>query len=94
MLKQKKKAFILIFLGFDIFLFEKIYLFLHEICELKLNINYKKLLNKMKKKMEKPFIQVMKLNAMDVIATSKETQENGLSIQQLSTPNDNKSIGF
>ena len=65
-----------------------------EICELKLNINYKKLLNKMKKKMEKPFIQVMKLNAMDVIATSKETQENGLSIQQLSTPNDNKSIGF
>ena len=67
---------------------------MHEICELKLNINYKKLLNKMKKKMEKPFIQVMKLNAMDVIATSKETQENGLSIQQLSTPNDNKSIGF
>ena len=48
----------------------------------------------MKKKMEKPFIQVMKLNAMDVIATSKETQENGLSIQQLSTPNDNKSICF
>ena len=48
----------------------------------------------MKKKMEKPFIQVMKLDAMDVIATSKEVQEDGLSIQQLTTPNDNASIGF
>ena len=48
----------------------------------------------MKKKMEKPFIQVMKLNAMDVIATSKETNEKGLTIEQLTTSEGNQSIGF
>ena len=48
----------------------------------------------MKKKMEKPFIKVMKLEAMNVIATSPVPQEDGVTIQQLSTANDNRSIGF
>ena len=42
MLNWLKSAFNLNFLGFNFFLFEKILLFLHEICEFKLNINYKK----------------------------------------------------
>ena len=48
----------------------------------------------MKKKMDKPFIQVMKLDAMDVIATSKITDERGVTIQSLTPADDNKSIGF
>ncbi len=44
--------------------------------------------------MEKPFIKVMKLDAMDIVTASAEQQNNGLSIQQLTTPNDNASIGF
>lgn len=36
----------------------------------------------MKKKTEKPFIQVMKLNAMDVIATSKDIEFDEVSIQR------------
>ena len=46
----------------------------------------------MKKKMVKPFIQVMKLDAMNVIATSG--QESGLTMQGLTTAEDNKSVGF
>lgn len=48
----------------------------------------------MKKKMDKPFIQVMKLDAMDVIATSGVPQRDGVSLEQLSTPNRNQSLGF
>jgi len=49
----------------------------------------------MKKKMEKPFINVMKLEAMDVIATSGVVvQEPGYTIQSLTTVGDNASIGF
>lgn len=48
----------------------------------------------MKKKMDKPFIQVMKLDAMDVIATSTPPKEDGLTIQSLTTAEDGNSIGF
>ncbi len=48
----------------------------------------------MKKKIEKPFIKVMKLEAMDVIATSYVTQDDGFVFQKLTTANDNASIGF
>ena len=49
----------------------------------------------MKKKMDMPFIKVMKLDAMDVIATSStQPKEDGLTIQSLTTAEDGNSIGF
>lgn len=45
------------------------------------------------KKFEEPEVKVVKLEAMNVIATSG-TKSDGVTIQQLSTANDNISIGF
>lgn len=42
--------------------------------------------------MEKPFIKMMKLDAMDIVTASEK--EDGLTIQSLTTAEDNKSIGF
>lgn len=47
----------------------------------------------MKKIMEKPEVKVMKLEAMDVITTSGVKQD-GVTIQQLTTSDDNNSICF
>jgi hypothetical protein len=44
--------------------------------------------------MEKPFINVMKLEAMDVIATSGVVQEPGYTIESLTTTQGDTSIGF
>lgn len=48
----------------------------------------------MKKKMDKPFIKVMKLDAMDVIATSNVTTESGLTTESITLANDGNSLGF
>ncbi len=58
--------------------------------------HYKYNSNRMKKQIVKPEVKVVKLQKMNVIATSGggEAEAKGVSIFNLSTQNDNKSYGF